>query len=285
MGIEDTSTNVLSNENPGAVDELATTGTTTAENPTDTPAETPEETAARQQKEAEAAAEADRKKRNRTSAFIDRMKTENHAMRQELAELRAKVTAPAAPSNEPAQGEPRLEQFNFDIEAFTRAHSRWVLDQDTKQREDARQQAEQRESARKVHETYTSRVDEFTEDHPDFVQVVSTGLPAELPASFQLAIAQHELGPAIAYHLAQNEDDLLDVLRLPPGLQARQLERIASRLRPAPQAASTTRSISQAPAPTPTVSARSPLNTPEERLTDDEWFERQRASKRDRQRR
>ncbi len=282
MSIEDTNDSAIpAGDQPNAADNPAPETTEG-----DAPAETEEAKAAREQTEREEAARQETKKKNRTTAYIERMKAENQAARQKLAELEAKLTQPAQPAaSEPVEGEPRLAEFNYDFEAYQRAHTRWGIAQADKVREDSRRQADLSRQQQELGQTYQSRVDTFTEDHPDFVEKVMSLPP--LPWEIQAAIMGHEKGPELAYHLAQNRKELLDLSRTPANLLGDAVTDLASRLKPAPQAAPQTpvRVVSSAPAPTPTVSGRTAGETPPEKLTDEQWLERQKEADRQRRRR
>jgi uncharacterized FlaG/YvyC family protein len=246
--------------------------------------ETPEQAAERQVTEAAAEKEKDRKHKNRTTAFIDRQKQELAQAREELRQLREQVTKPAAAPAGPVEGEPTLESSGWDVEAYTRRHSAWTLANHEKQQEDARQRAESSRKQSESLNSYQNRIDEFTDDHPDFVEVVSKLPP--LPLGIQAAIMAHELGPELAYHLAQNRKEMLDLARSPEHLAGDYVDELASRLKAARQEpASQTKPISSAPSPTPTVTGRAPVRTPPEKLTDDQWLQQQREQEKSRRRR
>lgn len=249
---------------------------------TDAFEESPEE---RADKEAKAQAKKDERARNRTTAYIDRIRNDNQAMREELAALRRQSETAAQPKPDYAQakdGEPRLADFGYDFEAYQRAHSQWTLDNYRKTAESSRQQADE---AKRQHETvssYQQKIDAFTEDHPDFVAVVSDMIV--LPQAFQAAIMGHEQGPAIAYHLAQHEEEALDLAGKPAHLADRYIKQLASRLTATPEAPTKPTeppkpAVSSAPAPTPTLTGRSATSKPAERMTDDEWLADQKAKK------
>lgn len=214
------------------------------------------------------------RKKNRTKEYIARINRENAELRQRAAELEARSNPPAAAAK--ASGEPTLEQFNYDLEAYQRALVKYELDaRDT--------QAQQAESSRKQAEiaaTYTQKVAEFADEHPDFQEVVSS-IAYPLSPALEAAIMAHPNGPQIAYHLGSNDDDAFQLAAIQPHLADAAVKRLAARLtaaQPTPQATPTPtpKPVSKAPAPVPTVGGRSPVEIPPEKMTDDEWYARER---------
>jgi uncharacterized FlaG/YvyC family protein len=232
---------------------------------------TPEAQAA-EAAQAEAAKKADeeqQRKKNRTREYINRINRENAELRQRMAEFEAKAKAPAT-----SDAEPKLEDFNFDIGAFNRAHTEYVLKQHQEQQSKADQARREAETAA----TYNEKVAEFVGDHPDFPEVVNS-IAYPLSPAIEAAIMAHELGPQIAYFLGSDDDAAFQLAAVQPHLAAAAVQRIASRLtaaHQAPQAQPTPKPVTKAPAPVPTVSTRAPAETPPEKLTDDEWFKRRR---------
>lgn len=252
----------------------------------------------------------DGKKPNRTREYIDKLNRDNAEMRRRLAQLESGQQQPQAQSGNqnPSRGqaapqgdaEPTLEDHDFDVAAYTRAHSAWAV-----RTELQKQQTQQTASAAATQQqerwdSYMTRAAEFADEHPDFFEAVAL-IAYPLSQEIQDAVAGHEKGPAIAYHLANNDDDAFQLASIQPHLAAAAVERLAKRLSEAPAkpetnpppqqhslaapatfAPSQNKPISQAPPPAPTVGGRSPTDTPPEKLTDDEWFarEKERARKR-----
>jgi hypothetical protein len=244
--------------------------------------ETPEQIAAKEADEAAKREKEETRKKNRTTAYIERTQQKVREQEEELRQLRetvGKLNQPK-PTPGPIEGEPRLADYNYDIEAFQRAHSNWTLDNFKKSAIDSAKQAETERKTRELAQNYDNRLNDFVADHPDF-PVAIANMRIVPPQDFQLAIMAHEQGPAIAYHLAQNEDDLLALVQTPVQYAEFAVAKLASRLKAAPQEPPTpNRSISQAPTPVPSVQGRAPTKTPVEKLTDDEWYARQKAERR-----
>lgn len=218
-----------------------------------------------------------KRKKNRTKAYIDKINRERAELAQRVAELEAKQKT--EPGQRPSQ-KPTLEEHDFDQDAYIEAMAEWkaqeLLQKQTEQQKKAEQERRQRETS----DTYNHRVADFTDEHPDFPEVVSS-IPYPMSDELQSAIMAHESGPAIAYHLGNNDDDAFLLASTAPHLAAAAVERLAKRLTAAPKAPTPTpKPVSQTPAPTPTVSGRNPTEVPPEKMTDDEWFKREQAKRR-----
>lgn len=247
----------------------------------------PDEAAEAAKKEAEAKAEQDKaeKRKNRTREYINRINGENAEMRRRLAELEARPQQQPATTQHrqpvKADGEPTLEDYDFNVAEFQRAHSQWAVQNALKSEREKSQQAETSKQQQQVVDTYNERIADFADEHPDFPEVVGS-IAFPLSPEIQLAIMAHEKGAEIAYHLGNNDDDAFSLASIQPHLATAAVDRLASRLTaapaPAPAPTSTNtqpqKPVSQAPAPAPSVSGRSPTETPPEKLTDDQWYAR-----------
>jgi hypothetical protein len=232
--------------------------------------------------------EADRKK-NRTKEYIDR---QNRRIADQAAEIeRLKSSSPAAASPQGKAGvssdeEPTLEDHDWDIQAFNKAHARWAVDQAFAQREQSSRQAEDGRRQQEITAKYEQRLADFTDTHPDFVETVGS-IPYQLSPAVQAAIMAHERGPEIAYHLGNNDDDAFNLSNVLPHVAAAAVERLAKRITAAPQqpesstpavpeppAKAPPKPVTRAPQPAATLTGRTPTETPPEKLTDDEWYRR-----------
>lgn len=222
--------------------------------------------------EAKKAEEEQTRKKNRTREYTNRINRENAEMRQRLAEAESKAKAPSQPARE---GAPKLEDFDFDIGAFTQAHTEYVL----KQHQEQQKQADEGRRQAELTATYNQKVADFADTHPDFPEVVGS-IAYPLSPAIEAAIMAHELGPQIAYLLGSDDDAAFQLAAVQPHLAAAAVDRIASRLASAqqvtPKPTPSPKPVTKAPAPVPTVSGRAPAETPPEKLTDDEWFKRRR---------
>lgn len=285
------------NTQPGGGEDLPATTTEPNKPAPKSDAEAAEQAAAAKPAGTEATPETDaekERKKNRTREYINRINRENAELRQRMTEVESRQQSnpqQRQPAAEAAAGEPTLEEHDFDLVKFQRAHSAWAVEQALKQRDQTNQKAESEKKQRELLTTYNTRTVEFAEENPDFQEVVSS-IAYPLSNELQAAIMAHEKGPQIAYHLGNNDDDAFALASIQPHLAAAAVERLASRLTAAPKPAPTPtavvvpetkpKPISQAPAPTPTVSGRSPTDTPPEKLTDDQWFAREQERSRKR---
>lgn len=229
------------------------------------------------------------RKRNRTKEYISKINTENADLRRRLAEFEARLNEVVPkPKNDP-DAEPKLEDYDFDFEKFQRATAKWAIAQEKKAAEaQTSKQAEQQKTI-EVFAAYEQRAATFAESHDDFLEVVNS-IRYPLPVETQAAIAAHEAGPAIAYHLGNNPKDAFEFARTPPHLVDALIEDLSSRLQEAPKApalapslAPAPKPVTKAPPPPPSVGGRAVTEVPDEKLTDDEWLRR--AQQRDRERR
>lgn len=244
-------------------------------------------------------AETERKK-NRTREYIAKLNRENAEMRERLAQVEATRQPPATPAARtpvaPAaadNGAPTLEQYNFDYAAHQAALTAWAVDQALKQREENTSKAESTKQARDRLAAYNTKAVEFADEHPDFFEAVGSIDTKFLTNELQAAVMAHDNGPAIAYHLANNDDDLWQLASIRPDLMAAAVDRLASRLTATPPKVPAQPTIpaipsvpaapvSRTPAPAPTVSGRAPTETPPEKLTDDDWYAKDREKRRKR---
>jgi hypothetical protein len=240
------------------------------------------------------AAEEEGRKKNRTKSYIERLNSDNADLRRRLAELESRSQPQAQPQQrtQPHQPQadsgPTLADCNYNLEAFQHARDQWVIQQAEKgwTEKQQKQAAQEREQA--TWTTYETKAAEFADAHPDFLEVVGS-IAYPLTDAAQAAIAAHPNGPDIAYHLGNNDVDAFELARTPPHLAEAAVRMLAARLGAAPppvipaaQAPTQPRPISKAPPPAPTVSGRAPTEVPAEKLTDDDWYAKDRERRRKR---
>lgn len=254
----------------------------------------PDPAKAEADKQAEEARAGEERKKNRTKAYIDRINGENAELRRWKAEqeARTQTSQPPRTTQQPSQAQaehgPQLEDFNFDLAAWQNARDAWVIEQAGQRITQTQKKAEELRKHQETAASYQERVDAFTDTHPDFVEVVGSIDPKFLTRELQAAIMAHERGAEIAYHIATDEDALFNLASIRPELQAAAVDRLASRLGSATAAAATPpaappaapqKPLTQAPPPAPKVGGRAVTETPPEKLTDDDWYQRDRAKR------
>jgi hypothetical protein len=223
------------------------------------------------------------KKKNRTRDYIGRLQSRVAELE---GRLQSQVQVPqhnahrALPSQPQGDARPTLADHGYDFNAWQQADTEWVNQQAERR---AAQLFDQRATQARQQETqasYESKIAAFTEQAPDFFEVVGSIDPAFLPNELQAAIMAHPDGPAIAYHLGTNDEALWNLASIRADLLPAAVQRLAARLgaAPAPQgspapALAPTKPITQAPRPAPTVGGRAPASVDPERMTTDQWLE------------
>jgi hypothetical protein len=114
------------------------------------------------------------------------------ALKQKQSEPVVQTSAAAIP------GKPKFEDYN-DITEYTEKLTDWKL-------QEALQRRTQEVSKQSEINQYQSRVKEFAKDHPDYDEVLQDA--AHIPAAQEVhqVILESEVGPKIAYHLANNTE-------------------------------------------------------------------------------
>ncbi len=108
---------------------------------------------------------------------------------------------------------------------------------------------------------WTERVQTFSKDHPNFDEVVYAE-DVDFSDAVAEALADSELGPQIAYHLAQNPDEARRISKLSAAAAGREVGKLEAKLSAAAPPANDNASASQpaprvtkAPAPPPKIEA------------------------------
>lgn len=252
----------------------------------------------------------DERKKNRTREYIERINGENRDLRNRLQAVEARLPKEPAPHEKPR---PKLEDFAFDQDKHAEAVARWVNEQDRHAQGQRQSADDQQKQVEQTITTYKQRVDDFADEHDDFFELVEA-IPYAIGPEIQLAIMAHEKGPSISYYIANNDDEAFTMANVLPQNAEAAVKRLVARMdKAAPQDPNTTppgngagepekgngqqppvgsgapaaqktpaKQISQAPQPAATVGGRSSVETPAEKLTDDEWFAREKERTRKR---
>jgi exonuclease VII large subunit len=204
--------------------------------------------------------------------------------------------ASARPAHTPApaaNGEPTLEDYDYDLASFNRAHSRWSVNQVLQEERQAAEASRQRQTFQESMNSYAERAEAFVEQHPDYPEAIDEFFSTYQPSQeIQLAIIGHERGPEIAYYVANNDDEAFTLANTLPQNSAAAVARVLRRMDAAQQAAAPVaanplpaapvKQVSQAPAPTRVVGGRAAAVIPPQKLTDDEWYKADREQRRKR---
>lgn len=210
----------------------------------------------------------------------DTARYENERLNERLRALETK------PVEVVPQELPTLEQFDFDESKYRAAMMAYS-------KAEARREAqsvlrEEREQLKQVERdsTFNKRQQEFQASKPDYAEKVmrppALGGPV-ITSEMADVIRDSELGPNIAYYLAENTDKALAIAQLSPLAQAREIGRIEARIeaekaRPAPV-------VSKAPPPPPSIEGSEPSITvkPDSPDSDEKWDAMEWAKRRNKQ--
>jgi signal recognition particle GTPase len=193
--------------------------------------------------------------------------TERYQRERLQAELEALRTKP-----DPVVPEtlPTLEQFEYDeakyrtaLAAYYKAEARREVDSAFKEREQ-QQRAQERTS------TFQKRQAEFIASKPDYAEKVLSNPSLPITQDMREAILDSDLGPQVAYYLAENVEKAEAIAQLSPLAQAREIGRIEARLEaakaPPPPA------VSKAPPPPPSIAASdSVVDKDPDQMSIEEW--------------
>jgi hypothetical protein len=129
-------------------------------------------------------------------------------------------------SSDPSDPEPQLEQFLSTADpyaALIKAQAKWEI-------RESHRQAQQSEARSAV----DAKVATFAEDHPDYHEKVSSISDVKFPDLTLTAIAEDDLAPAIAYHLASHPEEARRIAALRPTEGVKAIGRLVDRLTAAP---------------------------------------------------
>lgn len=149
-------------------------------------------------------------------------------------------------TKQPVQDQkPKFANFE-DIEAYTEAVADWTLQQaDLKRQKEVRNQNETNRL-----EKFNQRVNDFEKTNPDYREVMADAGNIHASNEVMETIVESPVGPAIAYYLANNVDELERIDSLSPTARLRELGKLEDRLAPANgSTTSKKQTVSKAPAP------------------------------------
>lgn len=202
----------------------------------------------------------------------DRLEWENEQLRQPA---KTESVAPVKPTlEESGYDDAKFQKADAEYtQALVRAEAQRILKEE---REQQQQQAKASE--------FDKRQAEFTKSKPDYVEkVIDGGARGEWPCTAEMAacIRESEIGPQLAYHLADNPELAQAIAKLPALAQAREIGRIEARLETSKAAPA---KVSQAPPPPAKIEATEPaIEKRPEDMSDIEfakWRRRQIAQRR-----
>lgn len=220
--------------------------------------------------------------RYRREAERDRDYWRELAMRGQTAEAPKEPEAPAVATKMPA-----LADYEYDEGKYQAALIEFTRGEARREAEAVLRAERDRQAAEARTRTWTEKEAEFSKARPDYREKVTD---PTLPISKPMAqvIQQSEIGPDVAYYLAENRELAAQIAALPLEAAAHAIGRIEGRLlaqqevaKTAPPPATPKPAVSQAPPPPPRLAAVEPelridVTSPEsdKALSDAEWMAR-----------
>ncbi len=184
-------------------------------------------------------------------------------LQKQIEELRQQTPNPAK-----AEGEPRLEHFDYDPEKYATAKAEYAKTQAgkelaAKQRTEAGKAEHQR-----LMTAWEEKVERAEDKYEDFSTVVGDLQPN---SPFVAAIMEAENGEDIAYHLGKNPKEIHRIAKLGPLAQAKEIGRLEERFLAKPVEP---KAPSKAPAPIAPLTGASPVKSDAPSETDDmrDWM-------------
>lgn len=192
--------------------------------------------------------------------------------RAEAAEARIaefEKASKQAPAKEEGEKRKALADFNYDEVAYEdyleQRFTKTASETAAKKAEEVvskREETKARETtAAERKAKWSERVKDFSKDHPNFEEVVYAE-DVEFSDAVAEAIADSDLGPQLAYHLAQHPDEARRISKLSAAAAGREIGKLEAKLTPAAPPANDNASASQpekrvtkAPAPPPKIEA------------------------------
>ena len=181
------------------------------------------------------------------------------AQQQGQLEAFTKMLQGAAPDLPPPgpSGPPQAEQF-ASHEDYVLAAARYGAQQELQAREQQTQQERSREQMQQMQRDLMEREAAFKQAHPDFDEVVRSGLAGKVAPHVQQALMLLPEGPALAYQLAQQHDLVQRLNTLPPPLVFAELGRLSGPGGGSPFPPTQERAHADVPAQTTTNGTRPP---------------------------
>lgn len=187
------------------------------------PAEPQEDTFEKHRKGLEAAAVAERNKRQAAEARAQ-------ALEERIRQFEAQQQAPAATQGEPDPQDPRYQE---NPQAYWRDLARYEARQELKQQAEADKDRQQQEQTYRAQAAFKERIDSVVEQgkakYGDFDAVINAGLGPFLNPTMQQAIALGENGQDVAYWLGKNPAEAARISQLPPMLMVLELGRVSAK--------------------------------------------------------
>jgi hypothetical protein len=138
-------------------------------------------------------------------------------------------------------------------------------------------QRQQAQMQQQMQEQFSTRLREFQSSTPDFEEVIESGDFIPTPAMTH-AIFESDIGPRLAYYLAQHSEEAQAITRMSPTAAIRALGRIEAKLEAEP----VKKPVSAAPKPVEPVGGKGSASKDPDRMSIDEWLAMRAAQVRNR---
>lgn len=172
----------------------------------------------------------------------------------------------AAPTGDKA---PTLDQFE-SFDDYVAAKAEYIasrkIEQALSEREQRQQQQYQQTREQQLQSDWNKRIVEATAEMPDFEDVIATSDVPMTPA-MRDAIVESDVGPKLAYYLANNPDEATKIANMSPIGAIRALGRIEERL-----ASSPVKKITSAPPPVGSVAGSASVTKNPDKMSAEEWL-------------
>lgn len=206
---------------------------------------------------------------------IDQITRKSYEHEREAAYWRgiAETRSAKETTQERPAGKPTADQFE-DHSEYVEALTDWKVDQKLGERD-------QRQEAATKATTWQQRADAVKAEIPDFDTVLA-GSTAPMSQAMAQTIQESDMGPKVAYHLAQHPEESARIAGMSPLAAARELGKIEATLSTAKAAEPEPKKVTSAPTPpTPIGSGRSTVGDPGKMSMSDymAWRDAQRKQK------
>lgn len=168
--------------------------------------------------------------------------------------------------------EPRIDNFD-DFDKYVAAKAEWIASKKINEtlQERERRAAEERVAAAhyKAVDGWQQRVEQATAELPDFEEVLSS---SDVPMSdfMRDAIIDSDLGPKVAYWLANNPDEAKKIASMSPLATVKAIGRLEERLE---SQAKAPKKPTSAPAPLTPVGGKASVSKDPGKMSDAEYLE------------
>lgn len=228
---DDGTKTVLSDEKETKVEATAETKTEVAadeaEQTTEEITEESEELAAAGEEE-EAVEEVKPKKKGGFQKKLERKDREIEALRQQMAELQSKQTAPAVVSDD-SDPEPDLDKFDSHAD-YTKALAKWTYRQEKKQESAKNTQAEMNAKVKEAVTKYEAALKDLIKSTPDAEDAFEEVAHIKPCAALSAAIVESEFSAKLAYELAKDPEEYQRINSLSPLSVAKEIGKLELKL-------------------------------------------------------